>query len=117
MSTLTDFLLARIAEDEAGVTHDGAHEEWCQDPERLPSGKCFYCGHAPDPTMTRHVPPTARVLAECQAKRAIVALCQSPDPHTVWETEQGQCNECGVLYALAQPYVDHSDFRPEWRIA
>ncbi len=121
MSDLTDFLLARVSADEetarrvaeavATMPRRTKHQwAWSHSYKQpgAPGWSSFLWDGAPSP---------ARVLAECQAKRAIIALCWSPDPHTVWEAEQGQCNECGVLYALAQVHRDHPDFRPEWRIA
>ena len=83
--TLTDFLLARIAEDEKAVR--GIRAPWWMENTPL------------DP---------ARVLAEVAAKRRIVEHCEvdhlvaSPgDPY--------------VLQLLALPYADHSDWREEWR--
>src|SRR5690348_14236909 len=79
MPTLTEFLLARIAEDEA-VAQASAPYSWTAD------GGDVYAGH---PTaliaeyvevswaahIARHDP--ARVLAECKAKREIVGLYSS----------------------------------------
>lgn len=53
----------------------------------------------------RHDP--ARVLAECEAKRRIVARHDRDD-----STSFGQ--PCQTLRLLALPYADHSDYRPEW---
>lgn len=97
MSDLTDFLLARIAEDEA------AWGPVCLGPRR--SGKT----HA-----RRH-------MAECEAKRAIVAL------HAQCGTGHGYCDDgghgwggdeglgCADLAYMATPYADHADYRDEWR--
>ena len=100
--TLTDFLLARIAEDEAdaraGLVAEGS---W-------------------------------RVLAECEAKRRIVELhsireaspsCSQCGGYTA--TTDGQRGivhhgyaipwPCPTLRALALPYADHPDYREDWR--
>lgn len=135
--TLTDFLLDRIAEDEARATlvlsapptmtvhpHDG---------EEIP---------VEVPALT----PT-RVLAECEAKRRIVELHKNwpvlvETPPTVervgsagpdafafrasqqlaWMTEQEYRTRFGdepptapMLLALAAVYADHPDYRDEWR--
>jgi hypothetical protein len=105
MTDLREFLRARVAEDEAvargvidGTTLDMAEE--------LPIG-CW---------------SERRVLAECEAKRAIIDLhprCRpdSPDTHCVCECEWSGCSEgeCQTLRALALPYADHPDYLDEWR--
>lgn len=71
MSDLTDFLLARIAEDEAVILGGGGCDHW------------------------------DRALAECQAKRLIV--------------EDETSNEWQPLRYLATVYVNHPDYREEWK--
>ena len=137
MTTLTEFLLARIAEDEtvaqaaaaAGRPRGGwgsedgvAGEQWVR--RRSESGMvytpavenradaalwddeggCDYMAPAPEvgEHIARHDP--ARVLAECEAKRRIVEM----DFERYGE-------QWAVLAALALPYVDHPDYRAEWR--
>ena len=74
--TLTEFLLARIAED--------AHEA---DSHPLPS----------------------RVLAECEAKRAIVAmLAYADDEGVAWVLER-------AVRILAAVYSEDPSYREEWR--
>ena len=119
--TLTDFLLARIAEDE----RDGPwHMDWCGSVGHDDSG-CDCTGRA-------------RVLAECKAKRRIV------DEHAPgdgpWEGAPPCCRVCTVdryeelaagndpecyheqlpypcptLRALAAVYADHPDYQADWR--
>lgn len=108
--TLTDFLLARIAEDEADAE---AH---------------------PDPNMWDGNPrgwfDPDRVQAECDAKRRILKLHEPRD----WDEGVGPdvpkgtpvCTTCGdgefwsvahpcdTLRLLALPYADHPDYREEW---
>jgi hypothetical protein len=116
--TLTEFLLARIAEDEG-------------------------CALALPPVIAETVryerihfaqwnPARARVLAECEAKRRIVAL-HGDGGHTVGWTKDvyggvdHACLECGTfdeygvewpcttLRILALLYTDHPDYVEEWR--
>jgi hypothetical protein len=92
--TLADFLLARIAEDEGTAREVG--------PYLLRSSQRTSIAHA-----DRWHP--TRVLAECEAKRRVVAA--SEQGHGGWPD--------GVYFALqclALPYADHPDFREEWRV-
>ena len=86
MSGLTDFLLARIAEDEES---------------------------APFIFAEQYTP--SRVLAECRAKRRIVALCEE----NLRDLSAGGTGRrqfaSHALQTLAQPYTDQPDFQPEWR--
>lgn len=117
VSDLTDFLLARIAEREQeareAMEPDPVHHE----------PRAYYSDagpHRDDWGMwTFHVDP-ARVLAECDAKRRIVALhsyeWMGPDD----AAEKGcECDyeawPCPTLRLLALPYADHEDYRQEWK--
>jgi hypothetical protein len=113
--TLAEFLLARIAEDE-----DAARRE----PGRpMYGGGNFYVDAGPN----------ARALAECEAKRRIIEIhapytyappaIETKSYCTKCHHDQGDWNPpgmddwpCGTIFALAQPYADHPDFREEWRI-
>jgi len=120
VSDLTEFLLARIAEDEAvareqaATTQTGIALEWERD---VDYGERYL---TIDP---------ARILAECEAKRRIVDLHATA---AVWQLECPTCavgafedhgtaevdrepHPCGTLRALALPYADHPDYRPEWK--
>ncbi|MBU5421581.1 hypothetical protein KQI48_02775 [Cellulomonas hominis] len=95
--TLTTFLLARITEDENDAV-------------------------SPPPTL----PDPARLLAECVAKRQIVALAHEAtglDQTVDMERETGARSDSGVQYvgdrilrALALVYDGHPDFDPAWRL-
>ena len=106
--TLTEFLLARIAEDE----RDGweVHVQGCPSVRDVPF-PCE-CGYP------------ARVLAECEAKRRIVETFSfendagsavdewmstglTPPPAVAALTR--------VATLLALPYADHPDFHEAWR--
>ena len=101
---ITDFLLARIEEDESRAAYYG-----------LALG-------------------TGRVLAECTAKRAIIEAhppvdysgmgMTSPDACVVcgievgmsdWEYAKGSF-PCDTLRALAAIYKDHPDYQQEWAL-
>jgi hypothetical protein len=141
--SLTDFLLQRIAEDEAaaraatpgpwsagseyadaavwqGDDHSMgiAHASWEYD-----ESSAANFDH-----IARHDP--ARVLARCEADRRIVGMHapdkSHPDPwaHTVDPacTSYGDFDhtivyedECPTLRALASVYAGHPDYREEWR--
>lgn len=98
--TLTEFLLARIDEDEVVVfALDLVCPPGTRRRERLPP-----------PVVTPD-----RVLAECKAKRRIVEL------HGNDWNPRGKCEACDevgpcdTLHALALPYADHPDYDEAWR--
>lgn len=135
--TLTDFLLARIAEDEALAraarkwtdrdwTHHqhGRHswvaadaaapilEDMLDEPE--PGGAIveFVASHDP-----------ARVLAECEAKRRLVdyaafmlkAWDDKPGGAYPDMTRRERHTANVILEALALPYAEHPDYCEEWK--
>jgi hypothetical protein len=111
VTDLADFLLARIAEDEAQArgTSDLA---WTA--QRRASWHTVDCGYGMGESArvgcSCHVP--ARVLAMCEAHKEIVAehsfSCGSGD-------ENGAAWRCPTLRSLALPYADHPDYREEWK--
>jgi hypothetical protein len=125
--TLTEFLLARIAEDaewaqEAIDLSDGlgVTREWrwvrlygSANYPKNPSSSSFYSG-APSP---------ARVLADCEAKRGAVTAAW--DDLERIEGEWGRCQSReqmdakddvpAVVAYLAAVYADHPDYREEWK--
>lgn len=120
--TLTDFLMARIAEDEAEAV--ASLETGYQPPSWGPEDKPEFVPDFYDPPTDDDKARVARVRVECEAKRRIVEL------H--WDCA-GVCGECGVtsaaadtfahevawpcptLRALAAVYADHPDYCEEWR--
>ena len=94
---ITDFLLARIEEDEMRANYYGP----------LAMG-------------------TARTLAECAAKRAIMqqAIAASDDRATIVDeyciggegADEAYASDPGLLIikALAGVYADHPDYQQEW---
>jgi hypothetical protein len=88
--TLTEFLLARIAEDEADA-YD-VDTQW----------------------------PSRRVLAECEAKRRIVERCADMSSRFRVVLDAGESvfrfPHEDIPRFLAAVYADHQDFREEWRV-
>lgn len=117
---LAEFLLARIAEDEAvarAAHYDG--QRWYAEEEIVDRWPECDCG---TPVMSANRKAEAqfvadwqpsRVLAECDAKRRIVEQSQRlidiPDDSGT-EVVLGD-----VLRALAMPYAGHPDYRDERR--
>lgn len=122
MSDLTEFLEARIAEDETIARE-------CLKPEnlhpygdrRIPAIKPEDWGALADDYLggemgvhaSRHDP--LRVLAECRAKRKVIRLYQdisesdAPGLGMAWEAVKT------VLKFLAAVYQEHPDYREEWK--
>jgi hypothetical protein len=86
---LTEFVLARYAEDEA----------WA---EGVMSRR-----FAPIPNETERPDTPARIIADVEAKRRIVERCEHYDGDELVASD--------VLRHLATVYADHPDYRDEWR--
>jgi len=129
--TLTEFLEARIAEDEEAA-------RWTTEaPWQVVSGEVLSSVSALNVASHcegayRMLPKDAahiarwdpyRVWAECEAKVQIVArykgsedaLNAQPDPLKRMAAELIVVTLLDVLKALALPYADHPDYLPEWR--
>lgn len=109
MTTLTDFLLARIAEDEAVAREArGAGEP-----------RPFAMQVDNDSRVSVILVHSARVLAECEAKRRIVEQFKAAEDlegNLDYDTRGAfETAELAVSY-LAQVYADHPDYVPAWRI-
>jgi hypothetical protein len=123
--TLADFLLARIAEDEAGYRRMA---------ETLSVAKQTMSGPVgARPTVVHEtILSRSRLLAECEAKRRIVEEHGNDygDCTTCSDGDDGACGDpeccgpasavmkswpCPTIRLLALPYADHEDFDPEWR--
>lgn len=142
MASIIDFLEARIAEDEAAarrtaevfpgewdvedrgyhahVVCDGPHFHYVSELDQHQAPDTDLGGALE--TIARFAP--ARVLAECAAKRAIMAHHTT---HTYTDEEPGfsmelwdcMCNRqtmkpCPTVAALAAVYKDHPDYQQEW---
>jgi hypothetical protein len=105
---IAEFLLARIAEDEAAAREGQV--------AKLPFWVGQIMGRSGSESAPRYVNRfnPARVLAECEAKRRIVEeLGDFGDGH-VWASGEASRAET-ALQALASVYADHPDFDPEWK--
>jgi hypothetical protein len=99
--TLTEFLLARIEEDEATAR---AASVLAQGVDRISTHSL--------PEFAEHMTTWQpnRVAAECEAKRRIVERCSAvgyamPATHLAH----------GILAELALPHAEHPDYREEWK--
>jgi len=125
--TITEFLLAQIAKDEA----------YWRDGEGRYARDCQECAALSDHEPDR--PTVDRMLADCAAKRRIVdlhgrvghPLNRKRNPFTgELEADSFVCDECSgvddpyvdqveypceTLRILASVYADHDDCRDEWR--
>lgn len=101
MNTLTDFLLARIAEDEAAA-RTATLNHWTIPPE-AEVNRAF---------LAHQLPP--RALAECEAKRRIVKIADRLSRHMDMGSATDEDGDA-ILAALALPYADHLDYRAEWK--
>jgi len=114
--TLTDFLLARIAEDEVAIRRASMFPpRWVARPDDVGqpiiagSFRVATCAESVMDHIARHDP--ARVLAECEAKRAVVGL--HPEMLGWCQGCAHESYPCRTLLALALPYADHPDYREE----
>lgn len=116
--TLTDFLLARIAEGEEVVRRAKRYDldKWTFVDAELLSF----------PPPTRTITTVGRVLADCEAKRRIAeehALssdgiytgCSLCDHNCETGGDLYRDGPCNTLRFLAAVYADHPDYRDEWR--
>jgi len=140
---LTEFLLARIAEDEEGARRVQSELEASMDgykdiPDATPEGifRGQLWAHYDGQTRSRNfakgqyiskVAAPSRVLAECAAKRTVIdeslndaawidqeaACC-----HTAEQIRRGLCPLIGAgtpaIRSLAAVYKDHPDYQQEW---
>jgi hypothetical protein len=134
VTRLTDFLLARIAEDEAMAkaaiepheTDDAGHWEFVEYPYEggsphprgtLDAGTSGYDPGLPWSDLVNRYDP-ARVLAECEAKRQIVeraVIMARTSGLLEGAADRAYEYDDNVLPLLALPYADHPDYREEWR--
>lgn len=126
--TLTEFLLARIAEDEArakaaigSLKEEDRERRWSEDTEMWVYGYEFYLDGDVSDFVEANDPH--RVLAECEAKRRVIEEIWTYEDRI--EGEWGSCRSVSelqadpiqpdALKALALPDSDHPDYRDEWR--
>lgn len=133
MSHLAEFILARIAEDEAAARaayrspwrQDDCHvwtenSEW--DPEGGPTVYVNGGTYRNQALTAAHIArwDPARVLAECSAKRLIVETRNKLEAQMAADDPLGMGDDAQlytldwVLQRLAVPYADHREYRQEW---
>lgn len=133
--TLTDFLLSRIAEDEAAareairISPADAHPldgSWVAAPSvqgwhdlraETPNQRTFIAQTQKAPAfahIVRHDP--ARVLAECEARRNVVRACTFMLTTEAIDAEFDDAPVLAqsILRTLASVFDDHPDFDPAW---
>jgi hypothetical protein len=95
---ITEFLLARIAEDEeqAYALVEPQMEGYSHKPADSYEGRW-----------------SRRFLAECEAKRRIVNLSDEVENHYASNYDAQELAGT-VLVELSRPYADHPDFDPVW---
>jgi hypothetical protein len=116
--TIVEFLLARIAEDEATASRFKATWLEAGAPE---ADLVNDFGTYPSSEYTEIGLGLGRWLAECQAKRAIVDMHRSEripdyDPGCSSDSWDASTEDCSELAALAEVYRDHPDFQKGWGI-
>lgn len=136
MTTLTEFLLARIAEDEDAAMMSPmrtweAHIPGTFEPIQIIHKRRDVVAADVEENAARHIArwTPARVLPECEAKRGIVELHQPYDiPQNMRWGSILACGMCGSVddspeewpcesvKALAHVYADHPDFDPAWAL-
>ena len=138
--TITEFLLARITEDEKvarAAAREGGGERWqisvvhsamvqLDDGTEWGGETVVYDEGRPGEEQAAHIArhDPARVLAGCEAKRRVVELAASwsdhadrhpagPDAVSAVLKAQAITAET-VLRTLAREWADHPDYREEW---
>jgi hypothetical protein len=109
MSDLTDFLLARYAEDEATI-----EKVWEDNTEWLP-GAGIWTLDLPLGAPEYAIVTKERAAAEVAAKRRIVEEVLA-NPLGKWKAGERSPWADKMLGILAAPYADHPDYREEWAL-
>jgi hypothetical protein len=122
--TLTEFLLARIAEDETDARaayYEG--QRWLSEEEAVVAADrdlepVLLLDRKCDAEHAANWSP-ARVLAQCEANRRIIEraadVIGDEDPATSLDEDGWISLVWEIMYELALPYADHPDYREEWR--
>lgn len=124
MTALSDFVLARTAEDEI-VADSAGSGEWWHDGRAVHSGQWWrpandqrVVAHIGDRSDVAHIArqDPGRALAECKAKREIVQCCLEALSIELPGNEVVAADSLAeeTLRALARVYSDHPAFRVEW---
>jgi hypothetical protein len=121
--TLTEFLLARLTEDEEAARIAG-EQPWVYGTSTFgfwvrvdDAGSVINVdGGIGMRGVGRHMMrwQPARVLAECDSKRRIVERCREALAET-WDDDNVPEFADAALRLLALPFAPHVDYRDEWR--
>lgn len=131
--TITEFLEARIAEDEEvamdAVDGDDDDGVWHVGPSfgggsEQVKGKGILIygegGHTEDQAAHIAAWDPARVLAECAAKRWVLDTLQGYEPGSEWHGEEDMGrrgnNAAGAVRKMAAVYSDHPDYDKDWTL-
>lgn len=106
-ASLSEFLLARIAEDERRSHAAALDDDWVNDEMPLDG---WYLG--------------PRVLGECAVKQALIELhrtdrehyCPTPDGSEYFNREGEAPQDCPTLRWLGSLYANHPDFDVSWSL-
>lgn len=125
--TLAEFLLARIAEDEAKAKAAGDFPWYVGNAGLLwevaigtspDDDRAVVIADALSQQTAEHIArwDPVRILADCAAKRRLVVETQKFDSDPQYDAFGAETTyEHAVLSHLALPYADHPDYRDEWR--
>jgi hypothetical protein len=120
VSDLVAFLRARLDEDEATARAVPADVTWDVYVMSFEDRAYDYPGKGESLDHAARWSP-ARVLAEVAARRRIIAAFEAREEQGLMPGgEVVGYHATGLLLALralAETYVDHPDFNPEWRLA
>lgn len=127
MDDLIAFLRARLDEDERTARH-ATQGPWVDElghPIRGGHELRFIIAQQAQRWNSQHIArhDPARVLAEVEAKRRMIALCEPPLVDVTWPGDvarqyipgEGEPWGADVLRLLALPYDGHPDYRDTWR--
>lgn len=115
--TITEFLEARIAEDEAEAREAITERAKATPNEGSDTGlQCW-----PDSPVPAVLVGPERVIAECAAKRKLIAISDEVESmdHQITQEWGGACEAIDgtaddMLRAMAAVYRDHPDYQQEW---
>ena len=118
--TIVEFLLARIAEDEAEARDAIAERARVSGDDPRSSDPDMSLQSWPDVGVPAVLVGPERVLAECASKRHMLRMAQRvffPSPLRVkpfWDGQRAYAE--AVLEELAAVYADHPDYDTSWRV-